>query len=79
MTEAAQKAFVADLVSAELRGRTYGIYNFTVSVTVLPASLLMGLLWNAAGSRYAFLLGAGLAVAAMAILAGAVRETPAAS
>lgn len=74
MTEAVQKAFVADLVPAELRGRAYGVYNFAVSVTVLPASLLMGLLWSTVGSRYAFLTGAGLALAAMLILAAAVGE-----
>ena len=69
-----KKAFVADLVPAALRGRAFGIYNFTVSITVLPASLLMGLLWDTAGPRYAFLVGAGLALAAMAVLAGAVRR-----
>ncbi len=74
MTEAVLKAFVADLVPAALRGRAFGIYNFTVSITVLPASLLMGLLWDTAGPRYAFLVGAGLALAAMAVLAGAVRR-----
>jgi MFS family permease len=74
VTEAVLKAFVADLVPADLRGRAFGIFNFTISITVLPASLLMGLLWDTAGPRYAFLLGAGLAVAAMAVLALAVRE-----
>ena len=74
VTEAVQKAFVADLVPPDLRGRAYGIYNFTISITVLPASLLMGLLWEAIGPRYAFLAGAGLALAAMAVLGLAVRE-----
>ncbi len=74
VTEAVQKAFVADLVPPELRGRAYGIFNATISVTVLPASLLMGLLWDAVGPRYAFLTGAGLALAAMAVLGLAVRE-----
>ncbi|NPV59066.1 MAG: MFS transporter [Actinobacteria bacterium] len=73
MTEGVQKALVADLVPEELRGRAYGIYNFAVSVTVLPASLLMGFLWSAVGSRPAFLIGAGLAVAAMAVMATALK------
>ncbi len=76
MTEAVQKALVADLVPAELRGQAFGVYNFAVSVTVLPASLLMGLLWSTVGSRYAFLTGAGLALAAMLIMATAVGEAP---
>ncbi|MEW6555655.1 MAG: MFS transporter [Actinomycetota bacterium] len=72
--ESVLKAFVADLVPANLRGRAFGIYNFTISVTVLPASLLMGLLWDTAGPAYAFLVGAALALAAMVVLAVAVRE-----
>ena len=75
VTEAVERAFVADLVPARLRGTAYGIFNFTISVTILPASLLMGLLWDTVGSSYAFLVGAGLALTAMAVLALAVRET----
>jgi MFS family permease len=74
VTEAVQKAFVADLVPVALRGTAYGIFNFTISVTVLPASLLMGLLWDTIGSRYAFLVGATLAILAMAILAITIKE-----
>ncbi|MDY6796166.1 MAG: MFS transporter [Actinomycetota bacterium] len=74
VTEAVEKALVADLVPVELRGTAYGIYNFTVSATILPASLLMGLLWESIGSQYAFVIGACLAAAAMAIFALAVRE-----
>lgn len=74
VTEAVEKALVADLVPAELRGTAYGIYNFTVSVTILPASLLMGLLWDTMGSQYAFVAGAALALVAMAIFALAVKE-----
>ncbi|MBN2025460.1 MAG: MFS transporter [Actinobacteria bacterium] len=74
MTEGVQKAFVADLVPPEMRGSAFGIYNFTISITVLPASLLMGLLWDTIGPRYAFLVGACLAVAAMLILGFAVKE-----
>ncbi len=82
MTEAVQKAFVADLVPAAMRGQAFGIYNFTISITVLPASLLMGVLWDTVGPRPAFLVGAGMALAAMMVLALAVRggepELPAA-
>ena len=74
MTDAVLKAFVADLVPAALRGRAFGIYNFTVSITVLPASLLMGLLWDTAGPRYAFLVGAGWPWRRWPVLAGAVRR-----
>jgi hypothetical protein len=34
----------------------------------------MGLLWDTIGSRYAFLVGAGLAIVAMVIFAATVKE-----
>ncbi|MDI7251809.1 MAG: MFS transporter [Actinomycetota bacterium] len=74
LTEGVLKAFVADMVPPELRGSAYGIYNFTVSVTVLPASLFMGLLWSTVGARTAFLAGAGLALAASLLLAAVPRK-----
>jgi MFS family permease len=74
VTEGVQKAFVADLVAPELRGTAYGIFNFTISVTVLPASLMMGFLWDAIGPRYAFLVGAGLALVAIVIFVTTIRE-----
>lgn len=73
LTEGVLKAYVADVVSPRQRGMAYGIFNFVVSVTVLPASLLMGILWDTVGARLAFLIGAGLALAAMLILAVAPR------
>jgi MFS family permease len=74
VTEAVEKALVTDLVPAELRGTAFGIYNFTISVTILPASLLMGLLWDTLGAQYAFMVGAGLAVVAMIIFSLTVKE-----
>ncbi len=68
MTEAAGKALVADLVSSHLRGTAFGMYNFIISVSLLPASLLMGLLWQTVGARYAFILGSSLAALACLIL-----------
>jgi MFS family permease len=74
VTEGVQKAFVADLVPSELRGTAYGIYNFTISVTVLPASLMMGFLWDAIGPSYAFLVGAALALVAILIFIFTIKE-----
>ncbi len=74
LTEGVLKAFVADVVPSELRGSAYGIYNFTISVTILPASLLMGFLWSSLGAKYAFLSGALLALLATLILALAPRS-----
>jgi MFS family permease len=73
LTEGAEKALVADLVPAEQRGTAYGLYNLAFSVTVLPASLLMGALWNWQGARTAFLASAAIGTLAAILLSAAVR------
>ncbi len=78
-TEGVERAFVADLVPAEIRGRAYGAFNLTVGIGALPASILFGAIYGAFG-RYggfaAFLMGASFAVAAMILLAVMVKEKP---
>jgi MFS family permease len=49
-TEGAARALVADLVPSKQRGGAYGLYNAAVGITVLPASLIAGLLWQGVGS-----------------------------
>jgi MFS family permease len=73
LTEPAEKTFVAKLVGKERKGLAYGWYNFAVGIATLPASLVFGALYQAHGAAVAFIWGAGLALAAVAILAG-VRE-----
>jgi len=66
LTEGVEKAFVADLVPAELRGTAFGIYNFTIGIVALPASLLCGWLWQSYSSTVA--LGTGAALAGVAAI-----------
>ena len=71
LTEGAEKALVADLVAAELRGTAYGIYNLATGIAALPASLMMGLLWQRFGPEAALVTGAGLSLVAAVLLATA--------
>jgi MFS family permease len=64
LTEGSEKALVADLAPAGLRGRAFGLYNFTLGVLVLPASFGFGWIWDRVGHGTAFEVGAGLAGAA---------------
>jgi MFS family permease len=64
MTEGVEKALVADLVPAGVRGAAFGWYNLTIGLAALPASLLFGGLWQAYGAQTAFITGAGLAMVA---------------
>jgi MFS family permease len=74
IVEGAARAFVADLVPAERRGTAYGLYHGVVGLTLLPASLIAGLLWDNVSPAATFYLGAGLAFAAMLALATLIKE-----
>jgi MFS family permease len=70
-TEGVAKALVADLVSPERRGTAYGLYNAAIGLTVFPASLFAGLLWQGLGSWHGFGPSAPFYFgAALALLAG---------
>jgi MFS family permease len=64
-TEGVEKALVADLVPASRRGTAFGWFNATIGIAALPASLVFGIVWERAGAETAFLMGAGVALAAM--------------
>ncbi|HKZ00700.1 MAG TPA: MFS transporter [Pyrinomonadaceae bacterium] len=68
LAEGAEKALVADLVRPEQRGAAYGLYNLAFGITVLPASLLMGAIWDWQGPTPAFLLSAAIGVTAAALM-----------
>jgi MFS family permease len=70
-TEGAARALVADLVPSAQRGGAYGLYNAAIGITVLPASLIAGLLWQGLGSWTGFGPSAPFFFGAiMALLAG---------
>ncbi|MGH9968009.1 MAG: MFS transporter [Pyrinomonadaceae bacterium] len=73
LAEGAEKALVADLVRPEQRGTAYGLYNLAFSITVLPASLLMGAVWSWWGPAPAFILAACLGASAAILLLILVR------
>ena len=77
LAEGTEKALVADLVRPEQRGTAYGLYNLAFSITVLPASLLMGALWDWRGPVTAFLTSGLIGATATLLLLLFVRsKTP---
>lgn len=68
LVEPSEKAWVADLAPAHLRGTAMGFYHGTIGIAALPASLLFGALWYSFGAHIAFGVGAGLALGASALL-----------
>ncbi len=69
LCEGTEKAFVAELTPEKARGNAYGLYNLAIGIGALPASVIFGLVWDMWGSRYAFIMGALLALIASLVLA----------
>ena len=67
-TEPVERAWVADLAPAPLRGTAFGYYHAAVGVAALPASLLFGFLWQVFGAPVAFLAGVGFALSGVMVL-----------
>jgi MFS family permease len=74
VVEGVARAFVADLVPKERRGTAYGLYHGVVGMSLLPASLIAGWLWQAYSPAVPFYFGAGLAFIAMLGIMALVRE-----
>ncbi|MDP2959875.1 MAG: MFS transporter, partial [candidate division Zixibacteria bacterium] len=65
ISDGALRAFVADLVKDEdKRGTAYGFYHGAVGLCALPASLILGFLWQSFNASVAFSFGAILAILA---------------
>jgi MFS family permease len=62
LSEGVSKAYVADLVEPDKRARAYGILDSAIGIALLPASLLMGFVWDKVDSSTAFLVSAGFSI-----------------
>jgi len=58
LTQGVYRALVCDLVPEDLRGTAFGVFNGVVGITLLPASLIAGWLWQSIGSAAPFYFGA---------------------
>lgn len=69
MTESVSRALTADLTPPELRGTAFGLYYTATGLALFPASLIAGVLWDAAGPWAPFAFGAGWSALATLLLA----------
>ena len=67
-TEGAERALIADLAPADLRGTVFGLYNAVLGIGALVASVVFGLIWTLVGAPVAFTLGAVLALISSGLL-----------
>jgi MFS family permease len=64
LTDGSQKAMISDIVSKDLKGTGYGIYHAVLGITLLPASLIAGLLYDKVNSNAPFYFGSVMALIA---------------
>ncbi len=68
LTEGSAKAMIAELVPDARRGGAYGLYNASIGVMALPASVLAGALWTRVGPAAPFAFGSAMAILATVAL-----------
>ena len=68
LSEPAEKAWIADLVPASLRGTAFGYFQSGIGLAALPASVFFGMIWLKWGVSAAFITGASLAGLASVLL-----------
>ena len=61
-TDSIQKAFISDNIDMNKKGTGLGIYNALLGITLLPASLIAGLLYDKINSSIPFYFGSVTAV-----------------
>jgi MFS family permease len=65
-TQGLLSALVADTAPTDLRGTAYGVFNLTMGLTLLLASVIAGMLWDVAGPQGTFLAGAAFTILTLA-------------
>ena len=67
-TDGIQKAFISDSVDSNKQGTGLGIYNALLGITLLPASLIAGVLYDKVNSSVPFYFGAVTSVVSAILL-----------
>lgn len=67
-TDSIQKAFISDMIDKNKKGTGLGIYNALLGITLLPASLIAGSLYDNVNSSVPFYFGAATAVTAAILM-----------
>jgi MFS family permease len=72
-TDGIQKAFISDITDKNRQGTGLGIYNALLGITLLPASLIAGVLYDKVNSRVPFYFGAATALLSAVMMIFFVR------
>jgi MFS family permease len=76
LTEGIQKAFLATIIPVDFKATAFGVYHSVVGITMLPASLIGGFLWDSVSPSATFYFGsvtAGISALLFIVLAVAIK------
>lgn len=73
MTAGVERAFIAEIAPAELKGTMLGLHSMLAGIALLPASVVAGLLWNGIGAYAPFVYGGAMSLIAAIILAKGLK------
>jgi MFS family permease len=74
VTVGVSRAYVSDLAIKEKRGTALGTYHMIVGITVLPANLIGGFLWDNISAQAPFIYAAILSIIAALLLIFLIRK-----
>ncbi|MDD7215814.1 MAG: MFS transporter [Anaerovoracaceae bacterium] len=74
MTAGVERALIADIAPARLKGTMLGLHSTVSGIALLPASVICGFLWNSFGTAVPFLFGAFMSMAAAVLLIVLFRQ-----
>lgn len=79
LTAGGERALIAEIAPPNLKGSALGLHSAIVGIGLLPASVIAGILWEAAGQAAPFVLGGCLALFAGIAVAIVLTRKPAAA
>ncbi len=74
-TDGIQKAFISDMIDKNKNGTGLGMYNMLLGITLLPASLIAGILYDKVNSSIPFYFGASTATISAILMFLFMRRT----
>lgn len=74
MTAGVERAFIAEIAPAELKGTMLGLHSTQAGIALLPASVIAGALWDGVGASAPFVYGGALSLLSAVILAAKLRQ-----
>ncbi|MGN0710262.1 MAG: MFS transporter [Anaerovoracaceae bacterium] len=68
MTAGVERALIAEIAPARLKGTMLGLHSTIAGIALLPASIICGVLWECFGSAVPFVFGAFMSAVAAVLL-----------